>query len=207
MTNDRPLRLNSRERAQLADDLVQLAFREIDLCGGAVGIEQAGAHRNGHLIQVADLAEYLIGRAAEADKATLLGQGAPIAQEDFLWRETSRECQRFLTRAAGECAAIGKARVVPAFVGKPEPTHVLDSVKRDSAGDVEAPAIVIQRRDMWLNVFVDHALSVVGVGFARLAQECEQWKKQLLRLLNIRYVPAVIQHKTGSAKCACHSLG
>ena len=59
---------------QFFDDLVQLPFGEVDLGGGALGVEEAGSHRDRHLVQVADLAEDVVRGAAEAGEAALLGE-------------------------------------------------------------------------------------------------------------------------------------
>src|SRR5690348_11396106 len=85
------LPLDARVQFQLLDDLVQLPLRQIDLRRCPLRVQQARAHRDRDLVQVANLAEYVVGGAAEAGEAALLGEGAPIAEHELLLRQAPRE--------------------------------------------------------------------------------------------------------------------
>lgn len=164
---------------QLLDDLVQLPLREVDLCRGALGVQQAGAHGDRDLVQVADLAENVIRRAAEAGEAALLGECAAVAEHQLLLREAVREGQHLVAAAPGEGATVGEAAVVPALVGEPESADVLDAVERDAARHVVASPVVIERRDVRLYGLVSHDRSRLGGGVSNATlQEVEQGRKE-----------------------------
>src|SRR4051812_31857218 len=77
------LRFHSGVAPESVDELVQLLLGEVDLLGGTVHVEETGAHRDRHLVQVADLREDLLGDLPEADEAAFLGESAAIAQDEL----------------------------------------------------------------------------------------------------------------------------
>lgn len=148
--------LYPRERPELLNDLVKLPLGQIDLGRGAFRVEKAGAHADRDLIEIADLAEDLIGGMTESDKPALFRQGPPIPQQNILLREPASERERLLARSAGECSAVGQADVIPRFIGEPEPADVLDAVEDDATAHIEASAVVIERCDLRLYGLVGH---------------------------------------------------
>src|SRR5690606_10964567 len=125
---------------QRIDQPVQLLLGEVDLLRRGFDVEQAGAHGDGDLVEIANLGEDLVGVLAQAEEAALLGEGAAVALDQLLRREALGEGDDFLARAAGQRASVGEAEVVPGLVGEPEPADVLDAVVQDAHRDVVATA-------------------------------------------------------------------
>ena len=135
---------------------MQLLFGQVDLGRCALGVEQAGAHADGHLIEIANFAEDFVGGAPESDEPALFCQRPPVPQQNVLLRESAGQCERFLTRTAGKGAAVRKADILPGLIREPEPPDVLNAVKHDATAHIEASAVVVERRDMWLYGLVGH---------------------------------------------------
>jgi hypothetical protein len=179
---------------------VQLAFREIDFGGCAIGVEQARAHADRDLVEVADLAEDLVGRLAQAGEATLLRHGAAIPEQQILLGEPARDDENLLAGAARERAAVGETTIVPRLVREPEPTHVLDAVERHPTGHVEVPPVIFEGRDVRLNDLVVHGVVAARGRPFPLAKESPQGREEEAGLLNVRHMPAIFQHETLGAQ-------
>ena len=135
---------------------MQLALRQVDFGGRTLGVEQPRAHADRDLVQIADLTEDLVGGLAEPDESALLRQRAAVAKEDVLLREATREHQGFFARAPGQRTSVRESRVVPGLIVEPQSADVLDSVEDNATGDVEAPTIVLECRDMRLYGLFGH---------------------------------------------------
>src|SRR6185437_6001296 len=141
------LLLDARAVPEPVDALVQLPFGELDLLACAVLVEQPVAHRDGDLIEVADLGEDVVGGAAEPNEAALFGERPTVPQPELLASQPPRLLDHLVAVARRNRRPVGKAGVVPILLGKPEPPHVLDAVEGDAAGDRVPLAEVLDRGD------------------------------------------------------------
>ena len=191
-----PSGLYPRKGSELLNNLMQLSLGQIDFGRRTFGVEEASAHADGDLVEIADFAEDLIGGATKPDEPALFRQRPPIPQQNVLLREPASERECLLARPTGECSAVGQTGVIPRLVGEPEPSDVLDAVEHDAAAHVEASAVVIERRNVWLYGLVGHgALLDDWEWWCGLAQIREEGREELCGLFNIGHVPAVFQHQ------------
>src|SRR3954471_3043808 len=133
---------------------MELLLGEVDLLRGAVHVEQTSPHGDRDLIQVANLGEDLFGHLAQADEAALLSEGAAVAEDKLGRRKTPRELEHFIAIPARKGTTIRYPGVVPGIIGKPETTHVLDTVEGDAARHAVPATLIVDGRHVWLNGIV-----------------------------------------------------
>src|SRR3954469_19617946 len=187
------LRFHSGVAPESVDELVQLLLGEVDLLGGTVHVEETGAHRDRHLVQVADLREDFLGDLPEADEAAFLGESAAVPQDELRLREALRELEHLVAVAPRKGSAIGDAGVVPGIVGEPEPSHILDTVEGDATGHAVSTTLVFDRRHVPLNgIVVEGHYTRESIRNLRSSEEFLDGTEERIRLLDVRHVTALV---------------
>ena len=134
---------------------MQLLLGQLDFLRGTLLIEQAGPHRDGHLIEIANLRENVVGRAPQLEVASPLGDGAPIAKRELGRSEPLCERHDFVPTSSRNAATVGKTGVDQFLVGKPQPADILDPIERNTTRHVQPLAIVLDGRDVRLDDVVE----------------------------------------------------
>jgi hypothetical protein len=136
---------HARSPLQATDAVVQLMFDQFHFLRRAFVVDHAHAHRNRHLIHVANAVDDLVGHRAELQVSPLFGHGSAMPERQLLRGEPVREGHDLIRAAARDRRAVRNAAFSAGFVREPEPPHVLDAIERDAAGHRDPAALVLDR--------------------------------------------------------------